>query len=60
MKKLGFLLIMLLITSGFSGCTGQKHPQTLTTHQPLLTIVARVGTPVSCQCYSGQASGTDT
>ena len=26
MKKLGFLLIMLLITSGFSGCIGQEQP----------------------------------
>ncbi len=26
MKKLGFLLIMLLITSGLSGCTGQEQP----------------------------------
>lgn len=26
MKKIGFLLVVVLITSGFSGCIGQKQP----------------------------------
>ncbi len=26
MKKISFLLVMLLITSGFSGCVGQEQP----------------------------------
>ena len=26
MKKIGFLLVVILITSGFSGCIGQKQP----------------------------------
>ena len=58
MKKICFLLVMLLITSGFSGCIGQEQPAEDNNTSTASLIIARTGILVSGQCCSGQVSGT--